>query len=339
MPLNFQIERDRTTTILRIPQVTQRDCGEIRCIASINKGASISASAQLRVRPSKLRDSYFKKFEFRSASVPRTKDVRKPNGISTPNLRSNKAEADSKRRSSSYSRVALKTRDSSIESMCEICPRAKKLLNGDFHYKPCGKSPRTSPIRSERLSRKTQIKEKEIAKVTKCQVEITIEPVRKVHLNLVPIERVQVPIDIDEIDKAVTERRPSILRSKANKSKESSKNLTSKLNTQIKESKERVLIKQISSINNSHLSGKNENKKTNDRKPKNRICKRRLVEDLENSKNQKDTSEFTQKDVPALVLSPPEDVVAMRGANIVLETRYQGHPEPTVKWMRAVSFS
>lgn len=40
---------------------------------------------------------------------------------------------------------------------------------------------------------------------------------------------------------------------------------------------------------------------------------------------------------PALVVKAPSDITALRGARVVLRATYKGHPEPRVKWLRAVS--
>lgn len=40
---------------------------------------------------------------------------------------------------------------------------------------------------------------------------------------------------------------------------------------------------------------------------------------------------------PAHILSGPQDCTTLIGGKIILEAFFAGHPDPTVKWMRAVS--
>lgn len=46
--------------------------------------------------------------------------------------------------------------------------------------------------------------------------------------------------------------------------------------------------------------------------------------------------EATSELVPAAILKVPADVTVFRGNRVVLRVGYRGHPEPRVKWLRAV---
>lgn len=41
---------------------------------------------------------------------------------------------------------------------------------------------------------------------------------------------------------------------------------------------------------------------------------------------------------PAYILCGPEDCTALIGGQVVLEVIYGGHPDPVVKWLKAVSY-
>lgn len=49
-----------------------------------------------------------------------------------------------------------------------------------------------------------------------------------------------------------------------------------------------------------------------------------------------DEIEVKQELVPAAILKVPADVTVFRGNRVVLRVGYRGHPEPRVKWLRAV---
>lgn len=41
---------------------------------------------------------------------------------------------------------------------------------------------------------------------------------------------------------------------------------------------------------------------------------------------------------PAYIICGPQDCTALIGGQVVLEVVYGGHPEPTIKWLKAVSY-
>jgi len=54
---------------------------------------------------------------------------------------------------------------------------------------------------------------------------------------------------------------------------------------------------------------------------------------------EKTATVFTGTALPASILRGPCDTTVLRGAKVVLETSYQGDPEPCVQWLRAVSLN
>ncbi|KAJ8687536.1 hypothetical protein QAD02_023330 [Eretmocerus hayati] len=227
----YKVERDGSTSILRIPHASHLDCGEIRVTASISRGPSISSSAQLRLKPSfpaasKLRANLMRLLEpCKSRSLPKLKACsrQKLNGLySTPNLLRISSERHlghnnrNQRSSSSTSRLSpSKKRESSIENV-------------------------------DTKSRKRQLKS------PPKPLEIRIEPVEKVHNeNLVRVKR-SAEVEVE---------------------------------------------------------------------------RKGMMDD--------GGFEKRKKEIPALVIRQPEDVVTLRGATVTLEAIYQGSPEPSVKWMRA----
>jgi len=54
-------------------------------------------------------------------------------------------------------------------------------------------------------------------------------------------------------------------------------------------------------------------------------------------KTTSDSTVATRTALPASILRGPCDTTVLRGAKVVLETLYQGDPEPCVQWLRAVS--
>jgi len=54
-------------------------------------------------------------------------------------------------------------------------------------------------------------------------------------------------------------------------------------------------------------------------------------------KTASDSTVVTGTALPASILRGPCDTTVLRGAKVVLETSYQGDPEPCVQWLRAVS--
>ena len=105
--------------------MTQYDCGEIRCIVSVPRGPSISCSTTLRLRPAiNASKSSNKNNEIKSRpkSCPRTinlsKTIPKVNGLSNPNLQTNGLNVtEDKKRSSSFSKLSPKTKESSVDSI------------------------------------------------------------------------------------------------------------------------------------------------------------------------------------------------------------------------------
>ncbi|XP_031789478.1 titin homolog isoform X2 [Nasonia vitripennis] len=350
-----KIERDGSTSILRIPSVNQRDCGEIRCIASITRGPSISASAQLRLKPSKLLNS----LEPRSRSLPRSKDgsVRKPNGVSTPNLRTDNCTVDAKKRASSFTRLSPKTRESSAESISSKSPAVRrKIVNGQASSmsseklkEPVVKTGPKLPI-SRKQAKESPVKKSDVA-VNMEPVEITIEPIEKVHLNIEPVERVHVPIDPGfEIDQSIVEilALENIITPVSSEPEVPDKQLSKSTSPVRESSKERVVsIKRISSFKRHHHHNNNNNNEDdhNDKEttkthvdkkppPSPRSQTQPEEEMIMTTKQHKEISD-NHRDEPALVLRPPDDVITLQGSTVLLEAEYQGHPEPSVKWMRA----
>ncbi|XP_058807501.1 titin homolog [Phymastichus coffea] len=291
-----KIERNGSTSILRIPHVTQRDCGEVRCIASITKGPSISSSTQLRLR------------SLSPAKSSPSKDTsrRKPNGLSTPNLQVDKSQADANKRASSFTRLTVKARDSSTESLREKSPSTKRVANRQKRSR--------SP---DKVIKRNGYSKQQIAKQPNA---LPMKPIKKAQLNIQPVEKVHVANDLtndaDEIDRSIVD----ILQQE---------NILTAVPPQLPKrraaspDKERVIsIKRISSFKNSiqhhhhhHHNNNNEEGVHVQKKPS--IVMNRKGE------------------VAALMLRPPDDAVTLRGAVATLEATYQGQPEPMVKWMRA----
>ncbi|XP_011495829.1 PREDICTED: myosin light chain kinase, smooth muscle-like [Ceratosolen solmsi marchali] len=368
----YKIERDGSTSILRIPSITHRDCGEIRCIVSITRGPSISSSTQLRLRSTssfRIRDNLLKYLEPRSRSLPRLKEnaTRKTNELSMPNLHVNKNSVDPKKRASSFTRLTPKPRNSPEDYEYEKYSTDNKLTNGQIRVKSIDKilkderTIRESPCREKKLGKKSLTKKLDSTSTE--IVEINIEDVGKVHLNAVQVEKECVPRNTDvnkEIDATVVEilltenivTPVNLSEEQINKEKERK---FQQLVSSIKEAnKERLSIKRISSFKNSRSNStidinecdlsthkNNTNNKKNEKitphisrelsslsGTNNHEVKNRLI------KQQRGIF-VNRKQVPALVLRPPDDVITLRGSTIVLEVAYEGHPDPTVKWMQA----
>lgn len=48
--------------------------------------------------------------------------------------------------------------------------------------------------------------------------------------------------------------------------------------------------------------------------------------------------DFDHNICPAYIICGPQDCTALIGGQVVLEVIYGGHPEPTIKWLKAVSY-
>lgn len=186
-------------------------------------------------------------------------------------------------------------------------------------------------------------------------VEITIEPIEKVHLNIEPVERVHVPIDpCFEIDQSIVEilALENIITPVTGEPDVRDKQLSNSTSPVRESSKERVVsIKRISSFKSHHHHNNNNNNNEDDHSdkettkthvdkkppPSPRSQTQTEQEMITVIKQHKEISD-NQRDEPALVLRPPDDVITLQGSTAVLEAVYQGHPEPSVKWMRAVSY-
>ncbi|XP_023246836.1 titin homolog isoform X2 [Copidosoma floridanum] len=371
-----KIERDGMTSILRIPSVSQRDCGEVRCIVSISRGPSISSSAQLRLKPSspsKLRESFLKNLEPRSRSLSRIKDEgsQKTNS-STSSLRIDGNKENGKKRASSFTRLTSRTRESSMESVREKSPLVKQLPNGLLSGRSFRKTVKTDQTHPKGNKARQENKSKFID--TK-PMETTTEPIKKVHVNIRPADRVSVPeMEVDEIDESIIDilaKENIIVPIESNPSNEeeevvmeTNENNSSKTAHPVRKSSREqiVLINRISSTKNSRCSpdfdiidskhhnnnnnlNNNNNNNKREEKYKQRLVKENrtpLLRSYDRKLEKHIVSEPKKKvltgglnEVPAMVIRPPDDVVALRGSTIELMTIYQGYPEPYVKWMRA----
>lgn len=69
------------------------------------------------------------------------------------------------------------------------------------------------------------------------------------------------------------------------------------------------------------------------------------MEVLDNDENQKSSmavngdGDTVVSDEPAMLVKKPEDVTALVGGRVLLKATYIGHPEPTVRWTKAVSLN
>jgi molybdopterin converting factor small subunit len=385
----LKIERDGSTSILRISSVTQRDCGEIRCIAAITRGPSISSSTQLRLKsssPSKICDNILKSLEPRSRSLPRLKNrcTRKSNRLSTPNLHVDKKSVEPNNQVSSFTRLASKKQYSSDEYICEKYSFANKLANGQTRAKSVDKIPKEEKATRKRLylekNRFNEYPMKKLDSTSRDFIEINIKDVEKVHLKKEVVEKKHMPsnmrVDANEIDKTIVQilaKENIIIPIKSKVSEErilatKEKKLPKSVSAIKEMSKERLSIKRISSFKNSqcnstldivaceintHQNNNNNNNNNNEKhSDKEMTIKmgRNLsalppvkIHDIQHDRmtslaKQQMGIFVNRKDVPALVLRPPDDVITLRGSTIVLEVAYQGHPDPNVKWMRAVSY-
>lgn len=61
------------------------------------------------------------------------------------------------------------------------------------------------------------------------------------------------------------------------------------------------------------------------------------ADDLTNNEKQICDDDF-MKTEPAVLISGPQDTTALVGDRVLLKATYMGHPEPSVKWTRAVSY-
>ena len=182
-------------------------------------------------------------------------------------------------------------------------------------------------------------------------VEITIEPVVKSQLAIEPIERVDIPVDPvfdDEIDQSIVdilaeqhiimpiEPIPT-LDDVAERRKRSSKSA----------SPGKLSINRMTSIKSHDHHHNNNNNNNNEEEHSDKEASTHVDRKPPPSpRAQNRESEIipatrgipaTGKEEPALVLRQPNDVITLRGSKVVLEVAYQGHPEPSVKWERAVS--
>lgn len=331
-----------------------RDCGEIRCTASITRGPSVSSSTQLRLKSSskKIRENHYKNLEPRSRSLPRIKNDEnfKKNG-STSSLKIDDDKLKNCRRAASFTRLMTKSRES---SSMEKPPIADKN-NDDGSI-------------DGRLVKKLIKKKKNCIQQTMQPIEITIEPIKTVRLNIEPVETVRITIDPEfndteeneEIDKSIVDilAKENIIRPitffKSTSPTREQQQQTLSIN-RISSSKNSRCSPGVDTFDRSCYEVNNDNhdqivieeeckKKTisSDRSARSSLSKihggKKFNGDQRTTRYKKPKScDASSNEVPALVLKPPEDAIALRGSTVELNTIYQGQPEPSVKWMRAVS--
>ncbi|XP_023315509.1 uncharacterized protein LOC106652366 isoform X1 [Trichogramma pretiosum] len=342
------IERDGPTSILRISDVTHQDCGEIRCIASINKGLYISANTQLHLRPSNLRDNSFKRSRDRFSSLTRStqSSERKKIVLSMPHLNVHKNNLGAKSRASS---LENKSRNNTSS-----CPRFKKIWNDNKELigQTKKRSTSISPVRNKNLGNQSlrslsitgrnrdnmkesiiKIKDKN-EEMTSLKITPNINKAKLCAPIIMPkTQHVLTKLSKKRIDKSVNKKIENIEKELDNiqaTGKLPASNIYYNTN-------ENCIVDlnyhKMNSTDNLKKYSSNENnnfKKVNGGNKLFPDVRKSKITQLKKQKKMKSTNE-----VPALVLIAPEDTVAMIGSTATLEIRYQGRPEPTVIWTRA----
>lgn len=113
----LKIEKDGNVSILKIRDVSSRDTGEIRCIASVSgKGPSISCTAKLRLR--------YSLYDDLDDSVSSLKDIQLPEKAAELKYRRRCEESPTRIRSSSFPR-----RTASCTKHVSPLPARKRISN------------------------------------------------------------------------------------------------------------------------------------------------------------------------------------------------------------------
>lgn len=302
-----QIEKDDSVSILRIHDVQQRDVGEIRCTASVaGKGPSISCSAELRLNRSTN--------ENRNEKPP----LAPPSCNRSNSLRRTRKDAPlaspQRRRNESPLRARSLPRGSTPSPILSPLPVRRNVLP------PSPLLDRKSTKLPEKTGNRKDVNLKKFARKTTQRVQ-----------RGKPDERTS----SDEEETFVRQKRSRETRLSEN---------------------EEELVNASTMTSNVCKTDKNETRQDNVNKHDNTpiICVKHVPEEMEEMEEeecsiQKDDEivmkeeekivggEEKEESVSACIVKVPADVTVFRGNRVVLRVTYQGHPEPAVKWLRAVN--
>lgn len=314
-----QVEKDDNVSILRIHNVSSRDVGEIRCTASVaGKGPSISCTAELRLNRSlrsledcaPIQNDYTETRRDKIVNCTRSSSLRKTRRdvpLKTPRHRYG---TPTRARSSS---LPLQSAPSPEASPLPTRKRVCKALVDTRRMADEGRNkidrkrelpPRKPQQKVARLSKKSKDK-----RVPSSDEEESKVSGGKVSLN-VSSEENSKTMKHDELAKKLSVNSDSVCKIESD-AKHSQDNGNKHDNTPIICVECTTVAEEVDEASTVKRNGDIEAKGMEDAMPK----------------------EF----LAAAIIRVPADVTVFRGNRVVLRVTYQGHPEPRVKWLRAVN--
>ncbi|XP_051161896.1 titin homolog isoform X2 [Leptopilina boulardi] len=358
-----KVEKDGPTTILRINSVTYRDCGEIRCTASVTggRGPSISCATDLR---------FFR--------LPRSGDrspspvkmflspllTRRSTRVSPSSYRHENKENLNRITSNFENSENSLTKKSPINLKVEI----KNQKKTEKEEKLC----RNNVKRMRKKERKVENEEKkrlinEVIKGDKKEMKVKRNGIQKEETKWEVVGEEENEL---KKDKQLTKEEIKIQKYLQKFGDDGEK----EVKIEKDENKEEISLEKIENKFELKKEGKiiEDSKKEQEDRKKNkdvnkckntRIKKENFLETIRKNEIVKpaneqvmpeilDTKRFFpthesvngeelefleayEHDEPAIVLKDPLDVIALRGSTAILSVSYRGQPEPTVRWLQA----
>ncbi|KOX71851.1 Myosin light chain kinase, smooth muscle, partial [Melipona quadrifasciata] len=309
-----KIEKDDNVSILRIHEVQPRDTGEIRCTASvIGKGPSISCTAELRLSRTV---QNFEGSTYRSACEIKNEKPPKPPTRSRDNSLRRTRDAPSSPRNQRYEFPA-RTRSSSLPLRSTPSPKqsptpARKIIPPSPSL-DAGKTLTTGKTNERKDIRSKKLKRKVTQRVCRREISSSSE-------------------DEEETKDICMGKSSEVSNEKVSKlveNKEEAVQSSSEVSDLCKTDNG---AKQIQDSYNKH-----------DDTPI--MCIESALQELEEGSIAEKSESIVAKEekvairseefVAAGIVKVPADVTVFRGNRVVLRVTYRGHPEPTVKWLRA----